>query len=371
MKCILNIAELKSKLNYCSKAMNGKSPFQVYRCVKIDARDDQITLTTTSDSLSLMTILDDGFIEQDGAALLDLRLLTNIVTKNSSISQLSIETEGNTIILKVDNAKYKLLTIHPEDFPHVDFSTVGSRFKLPGTFFLNVEKHVAFAASKKEMRPVLTGVNFSIEDNYFNFVATATDSYRLARESYAMDEVIEAPMNVTIPATAIKLVSAVLNPEKDIEIIFGQKHVLFIVDKFTIKSSLLEGTYPDTNRLIPTGFTGHVTVSRDALLNAVDRTMFIKNDDLSLIRMTIQNNSIIIENRNQEIGNSREIIPAQLDGDQININFAGNYLLDALKAFENGSDIVINFNAPLKPATIVSDSAPNLIQLVLPVKTYN
>ena len=140
-----------------------------------------------------------------------------------------------------------------------------------------------------------------------------------------------------------------------------------------MQSRLLEGGFPETERLIPKEFAYKLVINRQDLISAIDRNMFIKNEKMTLNRLQINNkDDISLTNKSQEIGESIETMNAiSYEGEPIDISFAGNYVMDAAKALDT-VNIKIQFTGSMKPFVLTNDSEDSsVLQLVLPVKTYN
>ena len=140
-----------------------------------------------------------------------------------------------------------------------------------------------------------------------------------------------------------------------------------------MQSRLLDGGYPETERLIPKEFGYTMVINRRALISAIDRTSFIKTDNMSIIRLQINNkDDIAVMNKSQEIGESREeLFASSYEGEPLDISFSGNYVMDAAKALSS-DEIMIRFTGEMKPFVLTdADENSTVLQLVLPVRTYN
>ena len=233
----------------------------------------------------------------------------------------------------------------------------------------SIIESTAFAASVKETRPVLTGVNFSSDGT--RIIATATDSFRLARNVFAGNG---DAFNITVPAKSLNEARAVFNDSaKDLVIHLNTKKIQFVSDDIILQSRLLDGSYPETERLIPKEFKYDLVVNKQKLIGTIDRSSIMKNENMTVIRMQIKDeNNVTVSNRAQEIGEFNEPIhPVSYEGAPLDISFAANYAIDALRAIDS-PNVRIRFTGEMKPF-ILTDEAGNddVLQLVLPIRTYN
>ena len=161
-----------------------------------------------------------------------------------------------------------------------------------------------------------------------------------------------------------------LTSNDTISIYQNNKKVQFVIDDMILQSRLLDGGYPETDRLIPSSFSYTLKMNRQDLIKAIDRTTFIKNDNMTINKLQCSVDEVVITNKSQEIGESREVLNAEWTGDPLNISFSGNYVMDAAKALKD-DEIIIEFTGEMKPFILSSEEDPTILQLVLPVRTYN
>ena len=155
------------------------------------------------------------------------------------------------------------------------------------------------------------------------------------------------------------------------KVALNDKKIQFSNDKVMLQSTLLEGDFPDTNRLIPNDFTRTMLINRTVLLDALDRAAFIKTDNISTMNLQMTGaDDISLSNRSQEIGEFHEVLNAvSYEGDPLDISFSGQYMMDALRIFK-GENVKISFTGVMKPFIITEEDDSSVIELILPVRTY-
>ena len=140
---------------------------------------------------------------------------------------------------------------------------------------------------------------------------------------------------------------------------------------FGSKSTVLEGSYPETARLIPQTFEYELTIDSRDMLNAIDRASFIKNEGISIIKLSMKEDEVIISSRSQEVGSSTEKLSVlSYTGAPLEISFSGRYVFEAIRAL-SATTISIQFSGEMKPFIIRNQRDQSILQLVLPVRTYN
>lgn len=368
----INKNEFSNALSIVSHAVSSSSPQASLRGIKIQATQDQLILTGSDADVSIQKIIHKNetnnlVISEEGSLLIEAKYLLDIVKKIDS-ENVSVEIlDGALTRFSGNLAVFKINGMNAYDYPRIDFSEPSATIEIENTVLSKIIEETVFAAAVKETRPVLTGVNFKIDNE--KLIITATDSYRLAKK--VMDLKSDISFNITIPSKSLNEVkSTMLNEEGTIKISQNDKKIQFINEDMILQSRLLDGGYPETDRLIPSEFSYELKVNRLDFIRAIDRTIFIKNDNMTINKLQCSSDEIILTNKSQEIGESREILNGTWTGQPLNISFSGSYVMDGAKALQS-DDIVIKFTGEMKPFILQNVDDDTILQLVLPVRTYN
>ena len=362
-------------LSIASRAISSNSPVPILVGIRIEAEKNLLRITSSDANLSIVQTLSNEQDEklglsviEEGTIVIDSRYLIDIVKKIDS-DEISIEIiDGTLTHFSGEKAEFRINGYRPSDYPTIDFSEPSTRFTMSYETLNNVISGTAFAASVKETSPVLTGVN--MRNDGTNLTCTATDSFRLARKQLALSS---EPFSVTVPAKCLNEARAIFTGCEEIQVSLSEKKIQFRSGTIVLQSTMLEGNYPETDRLIPTAFNSTLVISRRQLISAIDRSSFIKTDNMTIIRMEINAaDDILVSTKSQEIGEYNESLTAvSFEGNPIDISFSGNYLLDALKALST-DNVAIRFTENMKPFVINNEGGDDtILQLVLPVRTYN
>ncbi len=371
----INKAKFLNALQISAKAVSPNSPVPSLCGIRINADDSGLTLTSSDADISIEMTLSNTDDEKlglsvitPGTVVIDARYLLEIVKKIDT-DEINVEIiDGTLTRFSGGKAEFKINGYRSADYPTMDFSKPAVSFTLKYRELAALISETVFAASAKETRPVLTGVNFANKGT--ELVCTSTDSYRLARKVIHVEA---EPFTITVPAKSLSEARSIFANEDDVEIAVSTKKIQFISKNIVMQSRLLDGTYPETDRLIPKEFTRTLVISRNALISAIDRTSFIKTDNMTIIRLQMNSSDdISVSNKSQEIGEFHEDLVAEsYEGAPIDISFAGNYVLDAARALSSDR-IRIQFTGEMKPFILTNvDGEDNILQLVLPVRTYN
>lgn len=372
--------EFVNALATVTRAISTSTPLPLLSGIKIEVLADKICLTGSDADISIKkTIMADSDdyildIKEPGAIVIKADVINSIVRKMDA-DEVEVEIiDGTRTKFTGHSVEQTVSGMNVNDYPNIDFSKPDMSFEIEPTTLMKIITQTCFATSDKETRPVLTGVNFKADGSKLECVAT--DSYRLAKKVVDLNK--DYNFNITIPARSLREVgkssneiSKTLDSKQNIEIAVNDKKAQFTISDTLIQTRLIDGQYPDTNRLIPTEFRNELTVDARDMLNAIDRASFIKTDGVSIVKLSANNNEIILSSKVQEVGSSIEKIEAiAFKGEPIDISFSGRYVFDAIQVL-GGSTVKISFSGEMRPFIIESTEDASVLELVLPVRTYN
>ena len=362
--------QLLDGLNIVSRAVSLNSPLPSLHGILLVVKEDYIQLTASDLDISIQVKIvnsEDSKLEvaETGDIILDSKYILDMIRKIDS-DEVEVEIIDG-LLTKISGASvnFEINGIKAENYPLIDFSKPENTFYLKSDELKELISQTCFATSDKETRPVLTGLNLKAENGEMKCVAT--DSYRLAQKIMYMED--NDSFNITIPAKSLNEVAKVLNNNEEIEISISDKKVLFSMENVLIQTRLIEGSYPETSRLIPQNFNYELVVDARDILSAIDRASFIKNEGVSIIKMDISASEIVITSRSSEVGSVETITPVSYVGDNLSISFKGQYVYEAIRAL-NAFQIKIQFGGEMKPFIIKSVDDDEVLQLVLPIRTY-
>src|SRR5699024_2943934 len=227
-----------------------------------------------------------------------------------------------------------------------------------------------FAVSTMETRPILTGVNISLGDSVLNF--TATDSHRLASREIPLETDVTLS-NIVIPGKSLNELNKILDDkEEKVEISLTNNLILFRTKNLYFLSRLLDGKYPETSRLIPEDSKTVLHINTRELIQTIDRASLLAKAELNnVVKLTTKEGNVIeITSNSPEIGEVAEDISIQsIEGEELKISFSAKYMIDALRAIES-DEVTIAFTGAMRPFIIRPANGDQVLQLILPVRTY-
>lgn len=372
MKLSIKKDILLENLNYVSKAISNKNIIPILSGIKFDLTKEGLFLTSSDDDITIETFIDKkqlDNIEEPGSIVIPGRYFIDITRKIPS-EFIKLETDGLRVVIYTTNAEYNLNGLNSNEFPNRNLETIDNPIILSKNIIKNIVLQTSFAISNQESRPILTGINFKIKDNILECIAT--DSYRLAKKTVIIDKNIDSELNIVIPGKNLIELSKILNEEDNsVEMHIFSNNILFKFDNILFQSRLLNGTYPDTSKLINEESMLKITTNVSELYNVIDRASLLTSEkDKNVVKMETNNNDLIISSVSQEIGKIEERMNIKKDNEaEIKIAFSSKYMMDAIKSLKS-ENLVMLLNGEIKPIIIKDPNNENLIQLVLPIKTF-
>lgn len=370
MKFSIRQSALLDLIQTVSKAVAVRTTKQVLSGILLEVTSTHLTATAYDMELGIqITVIADENNQLDiadiGSIVLPARYFTDVVRKLPG-ETVSIQVQGNYMTeLRSAAAEFHLHGIDAAEFPKLPSFERSRSIAIPGNILASLIRSTVFATSPVEVRPILTGVHVQFVDSHLIF--TATDALRLAKKQANLESLDDAePWSAVLPSKSLnELVKLLPDSETPITLQFFDGHSLFEVGSTLFYSRLIEGTYPDTTRIIPTSHKTELSFDASLLHGAIDRASLIARD--REVRLEISDAGVLLTSNSPDIGNLSERIELLAkEGDNLTISFNAKYVLDALRPLE--MDVVrIFFNGWNQPFVIRQENDESVLQLISPV----
>lgn len=378
MKFIIQRDRLVQSVQDVMKAVPSRTTIPILTGIKIVANEEGVALTGSDSDISIESFIpsqegDQEVVEiiQPGSIVLQAKFFSEIVKKlPTDLVEIRVENHLQTVI-RSGNSEFNLNGLDAEEYPHLPQIEEENIFKIPTDLLKAMVRQTVFAVSTSETRPILTGVNWKVENG--QLICIATDSHRLALRKASIESIGDDSYNVVIPGKSLNELSKILDDQNEpVEIVITENQVLFKAENLLFFSRLLEGNYPDTSRLIPTDSKTEVVVQTKEFLQAIDRASLLAREGRNnVVKFSIiENNVVEISSNTPEIGKVvEEVQSSSIEGEDLKISFSAKFMMDALKTLE-GTDINISFTGAMRPFIIKPLNDDTILQLILPVRTY-
>ena len=363
-------------LNTTKRAISLKNAIPILSTVKIDVTNEGITLIGSNGQISIENFIsikneNEGLlVTSSGSILLEATFFINVVSSLPDVTLDFKEIEQKQIVLTSGKSEITLKGKDADQYPRIQEISASNPLVLETSVLKIIINETAFAASTQESRPILTGVHFVLTENK-NLKTVATDSHRMSQKKIVLEKNGDN-FDVVIPSRSLREFSAVFTDDiETVEIYFTNNQLLFRSENISFYTRLLEGNYPDTDRLIPTEFTSIVTFDKNNLRYAMERARLLSNATQNgTVKLEIINGVVSAHVNSPEVGRVNEEIDTEsISGQNLTISFNPTYLIDSLKAI-NSEKVTISFISAVRPFTLVpNEDTENFIQLITPVRT--
>ena len=371
MKLIIKKNILLENLVNTSKAISSKNLIPILTGIKFELKEEGLYLSASDSDISIRTFIPKEEITEiitTGSVVISGKYIVEIIKKLPDKDIVIEVLDGYNTIIQTDGSEFNLNGIDPNEFPNLDLEETKNPIVLNPVIFKTIINQTFFATSLSETRPLLTGINFKLNDHMLEVIAT--DSYRLARKEIDLKESYENEFNLVIPGKNLVELSRILEDDKENVYlhIFNNK-ILFKYKNLVFLSRLISGTYPVSSNIIPNDFRIDIECNYSDLYDMIDRASLLTSDkDKNTIKLELRDRELIISSNSPEIGKVEEKVFID-NPDEISISFSSKYMLEAIKSF-NTEKVHLLMNNDNSPIIVKSDDEASLIQLVLPIKTY-
>ena len=298
--------------------------------VMVRKTGSQLQLTTSDLEIQIRTTAELGGDDGTFATTLGARKMIDILRTLPGDQTVSLENTGGKLILKGGKSRFTLQSMPAEDFPLVqEAPSFGPAFSVPQKTLKSLLGQVSFAMAVHDIRYYLNGILFVAEGNSLSLVAT--DGHRLAFASATLD--VEVPkQEVILPRkTVLELQRLLSDKDGAIELQFATNQAKFSFDGMEFVTKLVEGKFPDYNRVIPRNHKNIITLGRQPLLACLQRAAIMTSEKFKGVRLNVDPGSLRVASNNAEQEEAADELDIDYAGDSIEIGFNVTYLIDALQ----------------------------------------
>ena len=361
-------ANLQKAINVLQKVSQNKTSSNLPGAIYMTTKNGQVELQGNDFELGIRLTI-DGDIKEPGTLVVGSRYFQELIRKlPGDTIELYKPEDGNSLTITSGSSEFNLVTLHPDDFSLVEQIHDQDHVNIDSFTMKELIDLTNYAAATDEDRPVFTGALLEINENEVTMVAT--DTHRMAVKKITIDEPATTPMRAIIPTKTLAEVSRLLptdNPAM-INIIWNRTQIVFNFESIYIISRLIEGTYPEYEKVIPSQFDSSAVINRHEFAGAVDRVSLLAKDiSYNVIRYDWSESNVTLSTQNTEIGMAKEDVAVEFKGTPFTISFNGRYISDILR--HSTGDNIHLFLKQNGPVVIRQDNNPNYTYVVTPVRT--
>ncbi|SFS37453.1 DNA polymerase III subunit beta [Marininema halotolerans] len=377
MKFRISRSALTEAVASVSKAVSQKTTVPILTGIHLSVDEEGCWLMGSTSDLTIQVCIPT---KQDDKNLVNMETMGSIVLPGRIFADIVRKLPGDDVEVTVDErwkttlrskqAQFELKGLDPEEYPHIPQLQEDRMFSLPAELLKSMIRQTGFAVSASEARGVLTGVLWTLSQGTLTFVAT--DSHRLSRKKAE----VEAPKdlsveNVIVPGKSLSELAKILQDTDGwVDVVLSDNQIMVRADHLLFFSRILEGTYPDTNRVIPQGGKTDIVLATKELLQSVDRASLISRDGRdNVIKWTMKEEGTVqVHSAAQDVGSVLEEVTAKVTGEELSISFNAQYMLDALRTVDS-DEIRILLTGTMTPFIIQPAEREDSLHLIVPIRT--
>lgn len=367
MKFTCNQQILAKALNTVSKAVSNRTTIPILKGIMIKATEEGSLILTASDlEISIKKEI-AADVQEPGAIVVMAKLFGDIIRKLPNEDILISCDESGTVLIKTSFSEFNVVSFPTDEFPEIGNKEEGSEsITLDRDIFREMIRKTAFAASVDESKGVLTGILTEIDEEFIKMVSL--DGFRLALVKENMKSA--SSNKFIIAAKVMNEISKIISEDEedsDINILLGEKREVINVGSNEIIIRRMEGEFIKYNDILPTENTTNVIVSKEMLLESIERASLLSREGKNnLIKMIIKNDLMTITSRSEE-GNVKEEIIVEKTGNDLEIGFNSKFVLDVLKVIDD-DQVSLNFKTGVSPCVVKPVDGDHYEYLILPVR---
>jgi len=370
MEFTINRDVFLKALGHANGIIEKKTTLPILSNVLLEAKDSKIKITATDLDIIYFEQIIPQDLKKEGSTTTSASILYDILRKLKPNSQVELSLQSsNKIRLVSENSKFNLLCLPADNFPLSDEDIKEEAFEVSCIKLLKLLNKTKISISNDETRHYLNGIYFHktrLENKSF-LCSVATDSHRLSSSSLEIDPNINIEPIILPKKTIFQLISLLEQSASKIKISNNKAKIKFEIDQGVLISKVIDGRFPDYNKVIPIGNNKVLKIKLDEFKNSIERVTTVSSDRTKGLKMNISKDSVQLSVNNPSSGEGIENINANFNSDDLNISFNSRYLTDITSQIEN-EHIVINLKDAGSPVLISDFSDKNSFHVVMPMK---
>ena len=366
MKFTISRDALLKSLNLVAGVVERRQTLPILANVLLVLEGDHLSLTGTDLEVELVGRVQLAGAGDSGEVTVPARKLVDICKSLPEGSNIDFTVQDNRVTVKSGRSRFTLSTLPAREFPNVEDSMGTHQFTVKQGQLRRLIDRTGFAMAQQDVRYYLNGMLWEIRDKHLRVVAT--DGHRLAMCTLPGKIDASDDVQVILPRKGVlELARLLLEDDADIAIVIGSNHIRATTEHFTFTSKLVDGKFPDYQRVLPRSPDKVVLGSRLELRQAFTRTAILSNEKYRGVRLKLTPNTLDIVANNPEQEEAEEAVAVDYDGDTLEVGFNVSYLLDVLGVL-SGDQVKLSLSDPNSSALLEESDADDSLYVVMPMR---
>jgi DNA polymerase-3 subunit beta len=371
MKVTIERAELLKSLGHVHRVVERRNTIPILANVLIRAEKSALSLKATDLDLEVIESI-SAEVGPAGSTTVPAHMFYDIVRKLPEGSQVALESSSDRAVLAVraGRSRFTLQTLPESDFPDLAAGDMTHKFTLPGADLKRLIDKTQFAISTEETRYYLNGIYLHVAGSGKSQTlrAVATDGHRLAQTDLPLPAGASGMPGVIVPRKTVTEVQRLIEDNAaEVTVELSSAKIRFSIGNVVLTSKLIDGTFPDYQRVIPTGNDKELVIDKKDFEAAVDRVSTVSSERGRAVKLSLSGGKLILSVTNPESGSATEEIEVEYDADPIDIGFNSRYLLDIAGQLD-GEVAVLRLADPGSPTLIQDKDAKGALYVLMPMR---
>jgi len=371
MKVTIERAELLKSLGHVHRVVERRNTIPILANVLVRAEKSALSLKATDLDLEIIESI-AAEVSPAGSTTVPAHMFYEIVRKLPEGSQVALETTGDraTLAIKAGRSRFTLQTLPESDFPDLAAGDMTHKFSLAAADLKRLIDKTQFAISTEETRYYLNGIYLHVAGTgkAQTLRAVATDGHRLAQTDLSVPAGAAGMPGIIVPRkTVIEVQRLIEDNEAEVQIQLSNAKIRFSIGDVVLTSKLIDGTFPDYQRVIPSGNDKELTVDKKDFEAAVDRVSTVSSERGRAVKLSLTSGKLILSVTNPDSGSATEEIEVTYDSDPLDIGFNSRYLLDIANQLD-GEVAVLRLADPGSPTLIQDKDAKGALYVLMPMR---
>lgn len=334
--------------------------------VLIQISEDNLSFIATDLEIQITAIAPSGKNKETTAITVAAKKLQDIVRALPDNAEILFDSKDSRLQLKAGKSQFNLQTLPAEDFPKLSLSDDEvAEISLPQSTLKHLFNQVQYAMAQQDIRYYLNGLLMVLESGVVKVIAT--DGHRLSLASMEAPSVQVSAEAILPRKTVVELIKLLADVDDEVKIRLGKNLVTFTFGNINLVSKVIEGKFPDYNKVVPVHYQNHVIIDRLTLLRAMQRASILSNEKFRGVRLVLTQNSMRVICNNTEQEEAEEEIEISYSNDPLDIGFNVTYLLDVLNNIET-SEVDCSFGDPNSSCLITVPGDDRFKYVVMPMR---
>ena len=365
MHFVISREALLKPLQLVSGVVERRQTLPVLSNVLLVLNNDELSLTGTDLEVELVGRTRVATAHTHVAVTVPARKLLDICKSLSDDAMVEVSLDEKKLLVKSGRSRFTLVTLPSSEFPNVEEEPDTFSLTLPQKKLGELIDSTSFAMAQQDVRYYLNGMLFEVSPDYLRVVST--DGHRLAMETLESKNDIDSVQQLILPRKGVMELARLLEDEGDITLVFGQNHIRAAVADFTFTSKLVDGKFPDYNRVLPKGGNKVILGEFEALKQGFSRASILSNEKYRGVRVVLTNGELRIFANNPEQEEAEEVVAVDYQGDELEMGFNVSYLIDVLSTLRSRQAKITLLDAN-NSALIESGDESNAMYVVMPMR---